>query len=386
MAKKMISLERLNEILDSTINSIISSKDEISEIVDHSMKECERLEKEFKRIQSKVKDIILEVERLELLDRECRGNLSRKNQKFKVYDEIRMKEAYDTANEVRVNLVLKREEEKNLRQRRKEIEIRLKSAYDVCKKAENVNTQINIASEYLMGNMDNISETMDELSQKHYLGIRIMEAQEEERHRLARDIHDGPAQSIANIILKAELCERLLELDKIKAKEELNNLKIIARGTLSEVRKTIYNLRPMSLEDLGLIPTLERYIDIFQEDSKIIVNLKIYGSFNNLKSVLHIAIFRMVQESLSNIRKHSKANSASVIIERSQTKLNLSIIDDGIGFDLENYRKDLNPIEGGFGLMNIRERVELLNGDIQIASSEKIGTKLSIFIPLKEED
>lgn len=386
MTKKIISVERLNDILKSTIDSIASSKDEIIEIVDYSLDECKKLEEELKVLQVRVSQVILDVERLELIDRNSRNNLSRKNQKFELFDEESMRQAYDIANEARVKLLLKMEEEKNLRERREETEIRLKSAYNVYEKAGKISTQINVASEYLMGSAGDISETMDELSQKHYLGIRIMEAQEEERHRLARDIHDGPAQSIANIILKAELCERLMVLNQEKASNELKSLKEIARETLKEVRKTIYDLRPMSLEDLGLIPTLERYIDIFEEDSNINVGLKTYGAFNNLESVLHIGIFRIVQESLSNIRKHSGANSASVIIERSQTKLNLSIIDDGVGFDPENYRKDLNPIEGGFGIINIKERVQLLNGNIQITSSRKLGTKISVFIPLKEEE
>lgn len=382
----MMTTERLNYIFENMINSITSSKDEIIEIVDCSMKEYKSLEKELEELQDEVRDVIVEVERLELLDRLSRNNLARKNQKFEIYNETTMEEAYDQANQARINLLMKREEEKNLRQRRNQTELRLKAIYDLYQKAEKISTQINIASEYLMGNIENISGTIDELSQRQYLGIRIMEAQEEERHRLARDIHDGPAQSIANIILKAELCERLIERDKAKASNELNNLKAIARGTLKEVRKTIYDLRPMSLEDLGLIPTLERYIEIFQEDSNIYVGLKTYGTFTNLESVFHIAVFRIIQEALNNVRKHSKASSTSIIIEKSHTKLNLIITDNGIGFDIENYRKELNPMEGGFGLMNIKERVELLNGKMNITSSQSTGTKLNISIPLKGEE
>lgn len=384
MIKKTISVERLNEILKSTIDSIVSSKDEIISIVDYATEECKKLEKELKILQVRVNDVILEVEKLEILDRQSRNSLSKKNQEFEIFDEESMRDAYDVANEARIKLLLKREQEKNLRERRQETELRLKCAYEVYEKAGKISKQINIASEYLMGNVDDISESMDELNQKHYLAIRIMEAQEEERHRVARDIHDGPAQSIANIILKSELCERLMDIDQEKAAKELNSLKVIARGALKEVRKTIYDLRPMSLEDLGLIPTLERYIDIFEEDSKINVRLRTYGGFNNLEPFLHIGVFRIIQECLNNIRKHSGASSASIIIERSQTKLNLSINDDGIGFDPENYRKNLSPIEGGFGLINIKERVNLLNGNIKIISSKKSGTRLTVSIPLKE--
>ena len=201
MVKGPINAQRLNDILKDTIESISSSKDELIEIVDYSMEECNRLEKELEQIQIKMNSSILEVERLEKLDRIGRNNLLRKNKEFDKYDEASMKEAYTIANQARINLLLKIEEEKNYRERRKEIEMRLKSAVDIYEKAEKINSQINIASDYLTGNVYDISESMDELSQKHYLGIRIMEAQEDERHRLARDMHDGPAQSVANIIL-----------------------------------------------------------------------------------------------------------------------------------------------------------------------------------------
>lgn len=381
-----MSIIRLNEILECTINSIKSSKDEIIGIVDHTRLECKRLEDELKILQVKVNEVITQVEKLEILDRKGRMNLSNRNKKFDVFNESSMKEAYDIANETRVQLLLKIEEEKNLREKREETEIRLKRAYEVFKKAEGLNKQISVATEYLMGNADDISETMDELTKKHYLNIKIIEVQEEERHRVARDIHDGPAQSMANLILKAELCERLLDVDKDRVKLELNNLKTVTRNSLKDVRKIIYDLRPMSLDDLGLIPTLERYISIFEEDTGISIDLKTYGSFNNIQNAIQITVFRIIQESLNNIRKHSSASSAVIVIEKSLNKLNLSITDDGVGFNLEKYMTETNPMEGGFGLVNIKERVELLNGKFQINSSINMGTKITLFIPLSKEE
>lgn len=386
MVKTPITVQRLNNILNNTIDSISTSKNELNEIVEYAMEECNRLKNELEQIQIKVNSSILEVEELERLDRIGRNNLLKKNKEFDKYDEASMRKAYDLANQARVDLLLKREEEKNYRERRKEIEIRLKSAMDIYEKAENISSQINIASDYLTGNVHEISESMDELSQKHYLGIRIMEAQEEERHRLARDIHDGPAQSVANIILKAELCEKLIEIDKARSIKEISGLKEIARGSLREIRKTIYDLRPMSLEDLGLIPTLERYVDIFQEDSTTLVKLKTIGSFNGIDSIIHVTVFRIVQEALSNIRKHSKADSASIIIESTQTNLNLLIVDDGVGFNPKTSRDNNNPLEGGFGLINIKERVDMLNGTINIISSVDKGTKIMISMPLRKDE
>ncbi|MCK9444225.1 MAG: sensor histidine kinase [Tissierellaceae bacterium] len=385
MQGRQIGIKRLNEILETTVKTITESKDEVFEIVSFSRSDYKRLEEELNLLQSKVRDILVEVERLEVLDRRSRNNLSIKSKNFDQYTEQDIRDAYDLANETRIQLALKREEEKNLLLRRKELEIRLRNAYDIFKRAEKLNKQISVAAEYLMGNVDNIVETVDELSKKHYLGIKIIEAQEEERLRVARDIHDGPAQSLANVIVKAELCEKLINIDVERTKKELSNLRSVIRSTLGDVRKIIYDLRPMSLDDLGLVPTLEKHISIFQEDTGIEVNFKTIGSLNNLESAMQIALFRITQESLSNIWKHSKANSVSIILEKSIEKINLSISDNGIGFDLENYKIDHNSVSKGFGLMSIKERVELLEGVFNITSSRDYGTKLTLSLPLREE-
>lgn len=219
MTNKQISINRLNEILETTINTIIKSRDEVFEIVTYSREECNRMEEELKSLQNKINLIIEQIEKLEELNRRYRKNLSDKSKNFHLYSEEDIKEAYDLANEVRISLLLKREEEKNLFERENELELRYKNSLEVLKKAENLNKQISVATEYLMGNAENIVETVDELSKKHILGIKIIEAQEDERLRLAREIHDGPAQSLANVIVKAELCERLIELDAERTKK-----------------------------------------------------------------------------------------------------------------------------------------------------------------------
>ncbi|WMM26855.1 sensor histidine kinase [Tissierella sp. MB52-C2] len=386
MKSDSIGIKRLNEILETTINSIQGSKDEIFEIVDYARTECRKLEDELKSVQTKMIEIIEQVEKLEDLDKRSRRNLLNKSKNFNLFNEDEIREAYDLANAIRVDLLLKREEEKNLVEKRIDLELRLKNSYKVYKKAENVNKQIAVATEYLMGNANNISDTVDELSKKHYLGIKIIEAQEEERQKVARDIHDGPAQSLANVIVKAELCEKLLDMNQERAKDELNNLKGIIRLTLKEVRRIIYDLRPMSLDDLGLIPTLERYISIFQEETEIKVAFKPYGKFDDLDSAVQVAIFRIIQEALSNIQKHSQAQSATIIIEKTLNKINLLIIDNGVGFNPDDYKKGCNSISSGFGLMSIRERVELLNGKFNITSSSNVGTKISLSMPLVDEE
>ena len=377
-------VERVNSILQKTIQSIDDSKEEILEIVEYSRKECMKLEEELNAIKIRVNKVIEEVDALEIEERRSRSNLAKVSKNFNINSEEDIKAAYDKVHELRVTLLLKREEEKILREKRLEKELSLKSAIEVYKKTEQVGKNVRVASEYLKGNLDEVIYTVDDLNKRQLLGIKVIEAQEEERKRLARDIHDGAAQSMANILLKVELCEKLMDIDQSKVKEELKKLKIITKDTLNDVRKTIYDLRPMSLDDLGLIPTLERYIYDFNENTWINMELNIAGKPCELEPAIEVAIFRIIQESLSNIVKHSKANNATVSIEFLSNKLNLVISDNGIGFDIEG----LNDTHGmnGFGLISMKERVELLQGEFEIKSSHNLGTRLLISIPLVEEE
>lgn len=381
-ANKDNKVARVNKILEDTINSIDNSKEEIMEIVEHARIECIKIEEELNEIKLKVEKVIEEVDLLDIEEKKSRAYLAKVSKNYNIYCEKDIKDAYDRANELRVQLLLKREEEKILRERRTEKELRLKSAIEVYEKSEKVGKSVRIASEYLKGNLDEILFTIDVLNKRQLLGIKVIEAQEEERRRIARDMHDGPAQSMANIVVKAELCEKLMDIDEKRSREELKDLKTIAKNTLDDIRKTIYNLRPMSLDDLGLIPTLERYIYNFNEEFWTNTELNIIGEIYELKPAIEVAVFRIIQESLNNIAKHSNANNAIVSIEFLPKKLNISITDDGVGFDVQKIAETSDYNNGGFGLISIRERVELLEGTLNIKTAPGFGTKLIISLPL----
>ncbi len=353
-----LRVERINEILKETIHSIENNKEEITEIVEHAREDVKRIEMELSQIKKQVDKVIREVDYLEVEEKKTKAYLANVSKNFGIYTEAELKDAYDKANEARIKLYLKREEEKRLLEKRKELELRLRSAIRVFNKAEKVRKSVSVVTEYLKGNLDEIIFTVEHLNKRQALGIKIIEAQEEERQRLARDMHDGPAQSMANILIKTEICERLIDIDKEKSKEELQNLKKIVRSTLQDLRKTIYDLRPMSLDDLGLIPTMERYIHNFTKHTGIPVKFNVLGDPINLNPSIETAIFRIIQESLNNIYKHAEATEARVYLEYSPKRLNLSIIDNGIGFDVEEVEKSSTGIIGGFGLISIRERVE----------------------------
>ncbi len=155
---------------------------------------------------------------------------------------------------------------------------------------------------YLSGDISSAVEG-ESGSESIYLGIKVLEAQEEERKRLSRDIHDGPAQSIANIVLKAEICKTLMDKDIQKGLEELERLKGSVRNTLKDIRKIIYDLRPMSIDDLGLIPTIRRFGHEFSQDTNIEVEVVTSKISEDVEKIIQIAVFRLVQEIFNNIKK-----------------------------------------------------------------------------------
>lgn len=378
------NIKKINEIVSSTIDTIDNSRTELLDIVEHTRTEYEDIKKELEEVRERVRYVIREVDLLEVEERKSRNNLAKVSKDFKLHTENDIREAYEIANDLRTKLALKREEERSLVEKRKNLEIRLKESFVVLKKAENITKQVSVATGYLKGNLDSILVTADDLCKKQYLGIKIIEAQEEERYRLARDIHDGPAQSLASIVIKAELSEKLIEKEPLRAKDELKGLKVVVKDTLKEIRKVIYDLRPMSLDDLGLEPTIERHVYNFKENTGIDVELKMIGKIDKLDSAIEIAIFRIIQEGLSNVHKHSEASSVSIVIENTTEKINMTISDNGIGFDTTKRTQMAGITTGGYGIASMNERVELLGGEVRIRSSPGNGTRIYLYIPLSE--
>ncbi len=378
------NIKKINEIVSGTVETIGNSRKELLDIVGHTRNEYEDIKKELEEVREKIREVVKEVDFLEVEERKSRHNLSKVSKDFKFHTENDIREAYEIANDLRTRLALKREEENILTEKREKLEVRLKESFAVLKKAENITKQVSVATGYLKGNLDNILVSADDLCKKQYLGIKIIEAQEEERYRLARDIHDGPAQSLASIVIKAELSEKLIEKEPLKAKEELKSLKMVGKDTLKEVRKVIYDLRPMSLDDLGLRATIERHVYNFKEGTGIDVELKVIGKIDNLDSAIEIAVFRIIQEGLSNVYKHSKASKVNLVIENSTEKISVTISDNGIGFDTTKRMETEGITTGGYGIASMEERVGLLGGEMTIRSFPGSGTRISLYIPLNE--
>ena len=381
--EKSIDVEKVNAIMSDIISTIDKSKNQLLDIVETAREEHEILKSELNAIKMDIDKIINDVDRLTLKDKMVRSNLADVSKAFKTHTEADIKKAYETAAEVKVELMSAAKEEQLLKSRRTTLELSLKRALKNIQNAEHVVHQVTIAVTYLRGE---IMTAINEIGNEGMvLGVKILEAQENERMRISRDIHDGPAQQIASIVMKADFCERVAKQDIDKGLIELSELKDQARKALKEVRDIIHDLRPMSLDDLGLNETIETYALDFSKETGIRVSVKMGKIIVEVESIIRVAVYRLIQELLNNIKKHSQAADISISVEYGSKYLRVTVIDNGIGFNVEKTLEELRKKHISYGLLGIYDRVKQLNGEIDFYSKPLEGTTVMIKLPVNRE-
>jgi two-component system sensor histidine kinase DegS len=373
-----LDIKLLDKIAKQTIIAIEKSKSQIFDIYEAARNEMENVRRDLERMKQEAADIILKVDDLERKERRSRLRLVEVSRNFHVYSEQDIKDAYQDTSELQVALAVAREQEQNLRRQRDNLEVRLKQLKITVQKAEELVSQVGAALGYLGNHMGNMVSSLETLQQKQMFGAKIIKAQEEERRRVAREIHDGPAQAMANVVFRAEVCERLIDTDLQRAKNELRDLREQVRLCLKETRKIIFDLRPMTLDDLGLVPTVRRLLDTMKERTGMISEVKVMGEEKRLDTHFEISLFRIIQEALNNVEKHAKAVSVVVKLEFRSGFATAVIEDDGVGFDAATC-----PGAESFGLMGMKERIGLLGGEVNVKSSPGKGTQVYARVPLK---
>lgn len=381
----MTNIKMDNPSLDVIFNRMVEvidhSKKDIFIISEQSRQSFEEMKVELEIIRGKIETVIIEGDELEKKSNLARIRLANVSKNFDIYDEPDIRKAYETANELQSSLLMIRQDERQLRQRRDELDRQLQGILEMIERADHLVSQVNIVLNYLTADLKDVGTALENAKLKQNFTLKIIEAQEEERKRLSREIHDGPAQMLANVLLRTDIIDLAYHQNGHEAaKKEITELKVMVRNALSEVRRIIYDLRPMALDDLGLVPTLRKYIVTTEEYNPTgKINFQIYGENQRLKPNFEVAIFRLVQECLTNGTKHGKFSEAWVKIEWLKQKINIIVKDNGVGFD-PNIVK-----EKSFGLLGMRERVELLNGTMKIISFPGNGTTILFSIPTKEE-
>lgn len=376
------TFESINLIIEKVISEINSGKSRVFEIVDRLRDEFERKRIELENVKYRIEKIIVEVDELQSLDKRMRLILANASKEFNSASEKIIRSTYEEALEVRVMYVTKQNEEKELRKQRDELERSLKEYLESIEDADNIVNQINIALGYLEGNIAQEVKGAESDNQMQ-VGIKILESQERERKRIAREIHDGPAQYIANAMLRIDLCKMIVQRDLQEGLNELDDLKKNVKMALREVRGVLFDLRPISLEQLGLDEALREMANLISEENGIEVDISTKAMEREIEHILEIAVYRLAQEILNNIKKHSKATKVIIRVEYGVDYVYFMINDNGIGFDIKKAIENAKRKGTSYGLIGIFDRVNQLQGKIGIESSPDEGTTYKIKLPVK---
>ncbi len=282
-------------------------------------------------------------------------------------DDIR--EVYTTAQEAQTRLFMMRGQVEQLQSRRQLLQRHLDMLQTVLDAAELMST----AGVELSGTQRGTGNNS--------LIARIVDAQENERQRLARQMHDGPAQSLTNLILQAEICERLFDQDADLARAELHNLKEAVNSTFRRVRELIFELRPMMLDDLGLNPTIKRYVEDFENRTRLACVLNFSGKEQRLPQHIEVTVFRVIQGLLNNVRHHANATHVSINLNLGPKELNVVVEDDGSGFDVADAMVQARQRKTT-GLITMMEQAEMAGGEIVFDSTPAHGTRAHLRLPV----
>ena len=371
--------EAIDRVIKNAIEVVENSKLQMFEILESARDELNTLNQELQFVVKETVDTLEKVDLLELSYRRSRIRLTEVSRDFVRYKEEDIRQAYEKATQLQLDVMIYREKEMYLKARRDELQIRTRNVENSVERAEVIGSQMSVVMEYLSGEISQVGRIIETAKNRQLIGLKIILAQEEERKRIAREIHDGPAQLLANLVLRTEIVERMLVKQEFKmVQDEIVDLKGQVRASLEEIRKVIFNLRPMALDDLGLIPTLRKFIYDFEEKMRIRTLIETRGKEHRLSSAMEAAIYRLVQEALTNVAKHAQASYVVVEMTYQAQMVKIVVQDNGCGLRLDQLEK---KSQDHFGIIGMRERVELLDGRMEIESALNDGTKIIIHIP-----
>ena len=242
--------------------------------------------------------------------------------------------------------------------------------------------------------LNELNEVIAELEQKindsdsdisdDIFRLKLLETQENERQRISRELHDSTVQNLTSLVHKTELCSKLIDMDKVRCKLELNIMSKTLRDIINDTRNMIYNLRPMSFDDIGLEVTIKRALEKLESSETKKINFSVVGESYKINPVIGITLLRIIQEACSNAICHADCSIIKVVLNYQPGTMILSIEDDGKGFAYEETECNCKADNSGFGLSMMKERVYLLSGKIDIHSKINAGTKIQVEVPIAE--
>jgi two-component system sensor histidine kinase DegS len=333
--------------------------------------DLEKTRRELNEMETLLRQTNSEVEKLAQRELTVANRLRDLEVNLDKYSKADVKNFYTSAQEVQMRLLMMRSQLEQLQFRQQALKIRQSQLFEIAS-----------ALEPLVGAELGGSAARSGADDGGDVIANIIQAQEKERLRISLQMHDGPAQSMSNLVLRAEICQRLMDRDLDQARAELGALKSAINTTLQDTRRFIFDLRPMILDDLGLIPTLRRYVQQVSDKHKLEVNLMVQNMDGRLPSHYEVAIFRFIQEALNNVVRHANASQARVLLDNSGGAIHVVIEDDGGGFHVSDVLADESG-RRNMGIETLRQQAEmLLRGEFGIESAIGRGTRVAAVVPM----
>lgn len=348
-----------------------------AQIVEQTHNEYNQIQKELKEIQILINQSTSEVEKLAQQNAQLANKVRAMEDNLDTMPRQDIKEIYTAAQETQMRLFMMRGQVEQLQGRQENLQ----------RYGESLRRILDVSDGLVRGQESGSAGTGERASvaTTESVGIvKIINAQENERQNLSTRLHDGPAQSLTNLILQAEICERLFDSDPARARSELSELKNAVTATFQKVREFIFDLRPMMLDDLGLTPTLKKMIEDYEQKTGIACNLTVSGRDQRLPAHTEVTVFRIVQQLLNNVREHAQAAHIQIAMDVADEKVSVSVEDDGTGFDL-NEAMNASLQRKTIGLSTMIERTRMLGGELKIDSAIGRGTRIDFWLPIGSE-
>lgn len=378
----------LQKILQSMVANIEGSRGQLFDVYEAARTEVEHSKEQLTEVRRQTTEVIDEVDALEKQEQIEKQNLVRVSSSFSDYSEDRIREAYDNVKNIQVQLGIAREKEEQLRRIRNQLEVRLFHLQKTLQGAERLAMRISSMLNFLSTSLSDVVAQLEAASKNKFLSAAIIHAQEEERLRVSREIHDGPAQDVANLLMEASICERLVDIDPDEAKESIQELRKHLRMCLSDIRQIIFDMRPMALDDLGLVAAVDQFVKSLSDRGILHASMSVEGTETQLAPHIKTALFRIVQEALGNIVRHAKVKQASLRMLYTEAAVSILIEDKGVGFDAEATMdaKTVDAAEANFGILGMKERAMIVGAQLSITSKKGEGTRVHVRLPLKPEE
>ncbi|MFZ0547636.1 MAG: sensor histidine kinase [Candidatus Promineifilaceae bacterium] len=336
--------------------------------IEDAYKDYEQTQNELKEIDVLIKQSSAEVERLAQRNAQVNNYVRQLQSNFDTVPREDIREGYEAIVNAQQRLFTMRGQLEKLQSDQRNLE----RLADLQRRLLNVTDSIGVLPTTPAGKRGDRSNI-----------IRVIQSEESARQSLVRKMHDGPASSLSNFILQAEICQRFFDNNPDRAKTELNALKTAAASTFGSIKNFIFDLRPMMLDDLGVVPTLRRYVESLQEKQNLSISITVTGIERRLEEHIEVTIFRAVQELMNNAINHGRATQIQVLLDLDQDRILAVVEDNGSGFNVDDVLASSNKYS--IGLSTLRERIEMLNGEMNLQSSLGQGTRAEFFIPVQTE-